>query len=286
VNKLKIVILLLPLLFQSIIKISAQNNQTDTTYILSGKIIDPGTKEGISYASIKIEDSFMGRICDSLGFFHLRVYPQQNLIISALGFHDKVYTCNKEISEIEVFVEIPLDRTSYMIKEVSVYHPGTWAQFRTEFLNCKIPKDSNQTILKLNLPYRRNLDNGVSLKMGSGMMSVGFGFNNNAKKRKARKKVMEMTISEFKQEILSENYNKNTVSTITKETGKRLDALMVYINDRQTFTYQTSSYYIGCKILQLHKEFMVKFPPLHNFKNLTFTDSIGISRSLLPDSLR
>jgi len=173
-----------------------------------------------------------------------------------------------------------------MIKEVSIYRPGTWAQFKSNFLSYKFPKDSNQIIMKLKLPHRMSSKQGVNLKMGNGMLGAGVGFNNNAKKRKAQEKVQKMTISEFKQEILTENYNKNIVSIITKETGKRLDALMVYINDRQTFTYQTSSYYIGCKIIQLHKEFKKKFPPLHDFKNLTFTDSIGISKSLLPDSIK
>ncbi|WP_372754784.1 carboxypeptidase-like regulatory domain-containing protein [Labilibaculum sp.] len=284
-NNLKTKILLLPLLFLSIIKISAQTDQTDQTFILSGKIIEPESKEGVAYANITIENSYTGVICDSLGFFRLQVYPKQNLIISALGFQEKVYTCSEEISESEKFVEIPLTRTSFMIKEVSVYRPGTWAQFKANFVSYKFARDSNEVIVDLKLPHQMR-SSGTSINMGNGNIGAGFGFNNNKKKRKALEKVYAMSISEYKQEILTGNFNKDLVSQITKETGKRLDALMVYINDRQNFSYQTSSYYIGCKVAQLHEKFLVEYPLDYDFKYFSYTDSIGTSISLMPDSIK
>lgn len=284
-NNLKATILLLPLLFLSIIKISAQTDQTNQKFILSGKIIEPETKEGVAYANITIENSYTGVICDSLGFFRLQVYPEQNLIISALGFREQVYTCSKEIDESEKFVEILLTRTSFMIKEVSVYRPGTWAQFKANFVSYKFPRDSNEVIVDLRLPHQMR-SSGTNISLSNGNVGAGFGFNNNKKQRKAMEKVHEMSISEYKQEILTGNFNKGLVSQITKETGKRLDALMVYINDHQNFSYQTSSYYIGCRVVQLHERFLAKYPLDYDFKYLSYNDSIGVSKSLMPDSIR
>jgi hypothetical protein len=286
VNNLKTKILVLPLLLLSIFKISAQTNQTEQTFILSGKIIEPESKEGVSYANITIENSYAGVICDSLGFFRIQVYPKQNLIISALGFREQVYTCSKEINESEKFVEIPLTRTSFMIKEVNVYRPGTWSQFKANFVSYKFPRDSNEVIVDLKLPNQLRSTGGTNIRLANGNIGAGFGFNNNKKQRKALEKVHEMSISEYKQEILTGNFNKDLVSQITKETGKRLDALMVYINDRQNFSYQTSSYYIGCKVKQLHDKFLAEYPLDYDFKYLSYTDSIGVSKSLMPDSIR
>lgn len=278
-------ILLLPLLL-SIINTLAQQNQTDNTFILSGKITDPKSKKGIAYAHIKVEDTSWGKICDSLGFFHLRVHPEQNLVITALGYQAAVHNTGQKTKELEIFVEIPMIQESYMIQEVNVYHPGSWAEFKSNFLSYQLPQDTVVSIMTIKSRYRSGHGGGTTVRMNGKSVGAGFGINNNAKKRKAQQKVREMTISESKRVLLAQKYNREMVGLLTKEGGKRLDALMVYINDRHNFSPQSSSYYIGCRVKQLHKEFREKFPPLSNIDNLTLSDSMNISKSLLPENLK
>lgn len=272
-------ILLLPLLLL-IINTFAQQNQTNTTFILSGKVINPETKKGIAFAHIKIEDSSWGKICDSLGFFHLRVHHEKNLVITAIGYKMKIYNTGSHAKESEIFVEIPMQQESYMIQEISVYHPGTWAEFKSNFLSCKLSRDTIASIMNIKSHFGGGNRGGTTLHVGKGGIGAGFGINNSAKKRKAMQKVQEMKISESKRVLLAQKYNRQMVGLLCKESGKRLDALMAYINDRNNFTYQTSAYYIGCRVKQLYGEFLKKFPPLKQFNDLTLSDTVNIPKSL------
>lgn len=259
----------------------SQEEENDNSFIVSGKVINSETLEGVSFANVNLHGTYWGIVCDSAGFFRLRVHPDQNLRISALGFQEQFVSITPpKTGEEEVFQEVFMEQGSILLEEVSIYSLGTWAQFKENFIKEDLPEDENiaTTFDFGNLKLAQAEANSLNRQ--------GFGFNlldginavrSIGKKRRARKGIVEMT--DWQLRILQQKYNKEVISELTHESGYRLDQLMEYINTKQSFTHQTSEMYIGVRIKQLHKDFLREKPQLEN--NLTYADSLGTVRNHL-----
>lgn len=259
----------------------SQEEENDNSFIVSGKVINSETLEGVSFANVNLHGTYWGIICDSAGFFRLRVHPDQNLRISALGFQEQFVSITPpKAEEDEVFQEVFMEQGSILLEEVNIYSLGTWAQFKENFIKEDLPEDENiaTTFDFGNLKLAQAEANSLNRQ--------GFGFNlldginavrSIGKKRRARKGIVEMT--DWQLRILQQKYNKEVISELTHESGYRLDQLMEYINTKQRFTHQTSEMYIGVRIKQLYKDFLQKKPQLEN--NLTYADSLGTIRNHL-----
>lgn len=264
--------LLLGVLFLN--SVFSQENKTDLSFVVSGKVINPENLEGIAYAHIKLDETYWGVICDSLGFFHLRVHPDQKLKISALGFREQIVEIVPPTVENEIFQEVYMERESYLLEQVNVYSLGTWIDFKENFVKEKLPVEENIAdrfdfgnlkLVQAEANSLRKQGFGLNLADGIGLIkSIG-------KKRRDNKKSDELT--DWQLRILQSKYNKDVIAELTHETGYRLDVLMQYINSKSDFTHQTSELYIGVRIKQLYRDFLQENPQLE--ENLSYTDSVG-----------
>ena len=108
----------------------AQNTEEEDGFTLSGKVIDASTLKGIPYSHVKIDETYWGVICDSLGFFNVKVKNNHSFKVSSLGYSDIIVPITSEVTDGAAFQEISLDRTSYILDEVDIYSLGTWEQFK------------------------------------------------------------------------------------------------------------------------------------------------------------
>jgi hypothetical protein len=258
----------------------SQEEQNDDTFIVSGKVINPESMEGISFANVNLQGTDWGIVCDSAGFFRLRVHRDQKLRISALGFKEQMVSIAPPKVEQEVFKEILMEKGSILLEEVSIYSLGTWSQFKENFIKTDLPEEEN-----IATTFDFGNLNLVQAEANS-LNRQGFGFNlldgvsairSIGKKRRARKGIVDMT--DWQLRILQKKYNKEVIAELTHESGFRLELLMEYINSNQNFTHQTSEMYIGVRIKQLYKDFLQEKPQFEN--NLSFTDSLGTVRNHL-----
>jgi len=252
----------------------AQETKQDSSFVVSGKIINPENMEGISFAHIKLDHTYWGIVCDSLGFFRIRIQPEQKLHITAIGFKEQVVSINSPSASDEVFQEIYIKQESYLLQEVNIYSLGTWADFKNEFVKKDLPKKENiaETFDYGNLKMDRAMAN--SLHKGGFGLSLGFN------RKKAKGMHIPSPIEKLHEQFLKEKYNRELVAQLTNESGKRLDSFIKYINTNTHFNYQTSQYYIGNKIKQLYKNFLQKNP---NWEyEFTYTDTLGS----IPNHLR
>lgn len=259
-----------------------QEEVQDSSFVVSGKIINPETLKGISYAHVKIHDSYLGIICDSLGFFRLRINHDEKLKVTALGFKEQIVEVTPPTESDEVFQDIVMARESYLLQEVEVYSLGSWDEFKENFVKADDPieEDITSTFDFGNL--------NLSLKESNSLKRGGFGVNlmdgvdllkKINKRRRARK--ASPTMADWQLRILQSKYNKDVVSELTHETGITLDILMEYINSNSNFTHNTSEMYIGVKIKQLYKNFLEERPEFE--RSLSLMDSLGrINNHLRP----
>ena len=277
------------IIFFSLLFVSSAFAQTESTeevqdssFVVSGKIINPETLKGISFAHVKIHESYLGIICDSLGFFRLRINPNEKLKVTALGFKEQIVEVTPPTEADEVFQDIIMVRQSYLLQEVEIYSLGTWKDFKEDFVKADDPveEDIASTFDFGNL--------NLTQKEASTLQRGGFGVNlmdgvdlikKISKRRKARK--AGPTMADWQLRILQSKFNKEVVAELTHTSGLTLDVFMEYINENSNFTHRTSEMYIGVKVKQLYSRFLEERPQFE--KNLTLLDSIGpINNHLRP----
>lgn len=258
----------------------SQEEQNDNSFIVSGKVINQETLEGVSFANVNLQGTYWGIVCDSAGFFRLRVHPDQMLRISALGFQEQMVSIIPPEVEEEVFQEIFMEKGSILLDEVSIYSLGTYSQFKENFIKADLPEEENIATtfnfgnLKLAQAEANSLNRqGFGLNVLDGINAI----KSIGQKRRERKGIVAMT--DWQLRILQQKYNREVVAELTHESGFRLELLMEYINSNQNFTYQTSEMYIGVRIKQLYTDFLQEKPQFEN--NLSFTDSLGTIRNHL-----
>ena len=90
--------------------LSSQLAFAQSTRVLSGKVMDSGTREPISYASIAIIGTTKGTACNDAGIFELLI-PQPNLkvYISSIGYISKTFDADSLLALKEVLISIPSD---------------------------------------------------------------------------------------------------------------------------------------------------------------------------------
>ncbi len=236
---------------------SKAQTSEEENFTLSGKVIDAATLEGIPFSHIKIDDTYWGVICDSLGFFKVSIKPNQSLKVSSLGYAEISVPITSEFTDGAAFQEIFLDRMSYMLEEVDIYSLGTWEQFKENFVKMELSDESN-VAGGWNFGNLKQ-DMQAELSMGRPGAGVGISINRKFKDRKQRERVAKLKSKEFEVEILKSKFNKQLVQDITQVKGRRLEALMVYITEREHFTYQTRDLYIQQRIKACYDTFVLEY---------------------------
>jgi len=112
-------LLILSFLFALVISVNAQND--DTLIQLKGKVIDSSNDEGIAFASIWIENSYVGVASDFDGGFSINIsdeYMDSNLVISVVGYSS--YTCKVSDCKQDIPLIIKLRPKSFLIGDVNI----------------------------------------------------------------------------------------------------------------------------------------------------------------------
>ncbi|PXY00906.1 hypothetical protein DF185_13500 [Marinifilum breve] len=248
---------------------SFSQEHKDQTFVVSGKVINSETKEGISFAHVNLDDTYWGVICDSLGFFRIRVNPDQKLKVTSMGYKAQLVAVQTPSVENEIFQEIYMEKESYMLKEVQVHSFGTWNDFKEKFVKQQIEEEENIASTFDFGSLKLAESEAKTMRRGGFGLSMGFG-----KKNKRAKGMKPRTpIEELHESLFAQKYNRKVVAEITKENGNRLEILMRYINSRASFSYQSSDMYIVRRIKELHKEFLQEDTDFQN--NLSYTDTLG-----------
>ncbi len=238
----------------------AQNLEEEGDLILSGKIIDANTQNGIPFSHIKINDTYWGVISDSLGFFKVLIKPNQRLKVSALGYAEMLVPVTTKVTDGVAFQEIFLEKMSYMLDVVDIYSLGTWNQFKENFIKMDLPEEKNIAAnfnygnLKAIYGTKEVLIPGVASGFG-----IGIGLNGKSKDQISRERVAHLKSNEYKVTILKNKFNKQLVKDITKEKGSRLEAFMIYVAEKERFTYQTNDIYIQKRIKELYNTFLLEY---------------------------
>jgi len=235
----------------------ANTQKQDSSFSISGRVINIENNQPISLATVTIQRSRRGNICDSLGIFHLQVQQSDTLLISALGYKPKKWAVSNHYTPEHTFFTISLETVSYMLDEVAILNWRNWGEFKEEFIQAEVPVEVNmgKTCVLSKEELKDINDKLESEKAGN---IVG-GLIHYGAKLFERKKEPEIIYSDkekdLHRQILNEKFNNKIIQELTHENGDRLDQLCIFINSKTSFTFKDNEFTIQSRILELYKEF-------------------------------
>lgn len=114
----------------------------------SGNIVSEDYDEQISFASIRIKNTYRGTIASEHGFFSIAVPENDTIIFTAVGFKKREFVIPAGLSGRSYTVTIKLERDTVMMKEVQVYPWPSREKFKEAFLNADVPEDDEDRALE------------------------------------------------------------------------------------------------------------------------------------------
>jgi len=235
----------------------ANKQKQDSTFTISGRVINIKNNQPISLATVTIQRSRRGNICDSLGIFHLQVQQSDTLKISALGFKPKKLAVSDYYTPEHSFFTIKLETVSYMLDEVAILNWRNWSEFKEEFIKAEVPVEVNMgKACFLSEEELKDINDKLESEKAGNIIG---GLIYYGAKLFERKKEPEIIYTDHEKElhrqILNEKFNNNIIQELTQENGDRLNQLCIFINSKTNFTFKDSEFKIQSRILELYKEF-------------------------------
>jgi len=240
----------------------------DSIISISGQIVTTKGLSPIPLAHLIIKGQRSGKICDSLGTFHLQIKQSDTLVISALGYRTQNWPVPFIFNNtIPSFFQIPLEKMAYVLKEVDVFALGSWDEFKADFVKLEIKDDYviNKQIIKELAPYNTKPPNIIPPQYRTTIEKprisdaifkpAHFLFTKFNSKEKSKRKVSKMIRNEWKLKKLSKNYNAEIVSANTGLKGDALEDFMAYCGPKLEITEVTSRYDILEQIVHNYKEY-------------------------------
>jgi CarboxypepD_reg-like domain len=85
--------------------------------LITGQILDKATAEPIPYASVRVKNTYIGTVADSLGKYALKVNLQKDILVfSSVGYFDKVIDLKKnKLSDFTIQMEVNKNDLSEII---------------------------------------------------------------------------------------------------------------------------------------------------------------------------
>ncbi len=129
------------LLLTSIAMSVDAQEQRDSTFFIGGRIYDKNTGHSLTYAHIINLNLNAATVSNRQGFFILEASAYDTLYISHIGYKKRLFY-TKSKSDSFFLYSIPLFTDTFMLKPYNVFGATPLAQFRSNFISHRLPKDT------------------------------------------------------------------------------------------------------------------------------------------------
>ena len=199
------------------INISAQN-----TVKINGQAYDKDSKLPLPKLMIINKRTNIGIFADTEGKFSINALQSDTIMLSALGFKLKKITLKDSTTRKEYYINIPLEKLYFTLKEVSV--------FATRNLN-EIQKD----IDKLGIKKRYSVTGIDAIES-----PITYLYERFSKFSKSKQKVAEWENEDFKRDILKDLFRLYIKHEIIDLNEEEFDAFIKYLNLSNEFIQNAS----------------------------------------------
>jgi hypothetical protein len=248
-------------------ELCAQTEQ-DSLLSISGQVVSDKTFEPIPLATVTINRSRKGAICDSVGVFHLQVMQDDTLKISALGYVPRNWAVPLVLNQDSPpFFQIKLRDVTYLLDEIDVFALGTWDEFARRFVEKELKEENpiNEDLKKQLAPYNTKKPDPVPAMykpkrekfgvLGAIFAPTDFLFSKLSKSEKSKKRIAKMIRNERKNDKISHLYNAEVVKDITGLQGEELVAFLEYCGNKIKVSENSTEYDVRKQIFDIYKKY-------------------------------
>lgn len=237
------------------VKIYAQNNTIEC------EVIDSVNGEIIPFANAFNESEKTWAYAKENGRLTIWASVKDTLVISAIGYYDKVIILNDSILSNQLRI-IKLEPRVYEIGEATVSALKSYSQFKQEIINLELPKTQLDSVgehlsfiskkVVQKAEYDRMVDEVFAREKGT-LFMIGSSFK--TEKQKNRIKLN----SKIDLNLIHQKFNREIVKKHTSLLDEEINDFMVYCDFDDEFILNATEY----EIAEAIKEKLTKFQNFH-----------------------
>jgi len=233
--------------------VSAQ--RADSLFLLSGVVYDESYNP-VAASHVINMNTRAGTITDSLGIFRIPAHQSDTLLVRNIAFLDTLVpaTILKTTGHIRIY------KRYYALEEAMVFPWGSsYDDFKEAVTKLPVVRSLGES---LGLPRQdpgyvpREMDESYVKSPGFLITSpVSFFYQNFSRQAKSARRVFWLRKNRDRQERFDEIFTGENISSISGYTGVRLEAFLVFLNDRMSCDYRCSELEIYTEIHRLLNDF-------------------------------
>jgi len=226
---------------------------------IRGIVVDAYSGKKIMFAHIENYSRHLTAISDTNGYFTLPAGAGDSLVFSAIGyFYNKAIVADSFLVQGKV-IPFGLTERIYELSEATIHIPGTYKEFKRDFLELKLP-ETQTDVLRKNLSiiaanvgreaYEEALAKGEieSPKLGLSILSAD---------EKARLKLKKIIGKEERQKVIHEKYNVEFVRQVTGlEDEDEILSFMLFCDFDESYLFEVNPLDLMEKITEKFEAYM------------------------------
>lgn len=210
---------------------------------LRGHVVDALTGKNINFAHIENYSRHVTTFTDTSGFFTLQAGKGDTLVFSAIGYYYSKFIVPDSFFVSDSFNTFELMERVYELSEATIYIPGTYKQFKQDYLNLKLPETSTDvlrkelSIIAANVgkeAYEEALAKGEIEPPKAGVTIL-------TADEKARLKLKKVIGEEERQKVIQRKYNVEIVKQVTGlEEEDEILSFMLFCDFDPDYLYEAN----------------------------------------------
>ena len=233
---------------------AGQSDGTDSLYYFKGRVLDSLNGRPVIFAHVINTGRNTAAICDTMGYFYLRVRLKDTLKFSAIGYATRMLVAGDSLRDLEVIPDILLHEIRYTINGVRINPLGNYGDFKYRVANLQLPPtgyEINPTLLR---KIERGLDT-LDIIEYPVMSPVTALYNWLSREGKERRKLARLIEKEKFEKEIAYKYSPLIVSGITGYSGLQLYVFMDFCDFSMKFLRESDRYVIRDAVLEKQKIF-------------------------------
>ena len=228
--------------------------RADSVFYFKGRILDSTSRQPVAFTHIINTGRNTATICDTLGYFYIRVRLSDSLQFSAIGYAPVQLVISDSLRRLEKLPDILMRSIRYSIRGVMINPLGSYEYFRQKFITLELPPSK----YKINPSILSDIEKGtdtLDMMPVPGLSPVTALYNWLSKEGRSRRKLAKLIEQEQFEKNIAYKYSPIIVAGITGYYGLELYLFMDFCSFKKKFLLEADRYEIQDAVLEKKKIF-------------------------------
>ena len=220
---------------------------------IEGEIRESGSGDPVPYVHILNHESGIGTVSNREGRFWIRMYPEDTLLFSAIGFETYAFTLNPEQNSRRLRVEIELNTSTQVLEPVNVF------AYRDEesLKQAIIDMDVQEIEVEPQVIIPGAVDGPPASLNPSITISgpISFFYNKFSRRAKLERKLVDDQLEYNRKLRIQAKYNPQIIRELTGLPEDKVEEFMAFCTIEEAFIDNATEYDIALVVTRCLTEF-------------------------------